>query len=199
MSSICSLLWIGPAAGLSSQQASQNPSLDITWVRDTGEALALPPSSVDAFDVALLDSGTVPELLEVKNLGSRPRFPPLVVRLPRHAASQRAKLLAAGAVEVVVASRNATEEERAGAREELLRRITAVSLRRTRRAPAVNDSQTELDFRAAARSAPDRPNIGDRFEGLVARSPSMEPLLALVERARHSLATVLLTGETGTG
>ncbi len=27
----------------------------------------------------------------------------------------------------------------------------------------------------------------------------MQPVIALVERARHSLATVLLTGETGTG
>jgi Nif-specific regulatory protein len=188
-------LWIGPAEGLGSQQASQTPSLDVTWVRDAAEALALSPSSVDAFDVALLDSDAHPKLPDVRRLGSRPRFPPLVVRLPERAASKRPQLLAAGAAEVLVVSRAKSEVERSRAREELLRQISAVSLRRTRHAPAVDDAQAELAFGGA------RPDAGlaDRFEGLVARSPAMEPLLALVERARHSLATVLLTGETGTG
>ena len=44
MSSICSLLWIGPAEGLASEGAYQAPSLDVTWVRDADEALALSPA-----------------------------------------------------------------------------------------------------------------------------------------------------------
>ena len=38
-----------------------------------------------------------------------------------------------------------------------------------------------------------------RIDDLVARSPAMAPVLALVARAAHSDATVLVTGESGTG
>ncbi len=37
------------------------------------------------------------------------------------------------------------------------------------------------------------------FPGIVTRSPAMTEVLALVERARHTRATVLISGETGTG
>ncbi len=38
-----------------------------------------------------------------------------------------------------------------------------------------------------------------RIDNLVAKSPAMAPVLALVERAAHSDVTVLLSGESGTG
>ncbi len=207
MSAICSLLWIGPAEGLARDSAPQAPSLDITWVRDADEALALSPSSVLDFDVVLLDC-EIPALLPaVRQLGKQQRFPPLLVRLRRASGRNQdpgdepnvSDLLAAGAADVFVVPSDAKGRRRARGAEELARRvrtIAATSPRHIGRFQPAREPQAELEFDPPAGS---HPHAGDSLGGVAALSPSMRPVLALIERARHSLATVLLTGETGTG
>ena len=199
MASINSLLWIGPAEGLASERAADTPSLDVTWVRDADEALALPPASTLDFDVALLDGESSALVGAVRRLRGRQRFPPLLVRLREHAADSRSHLMAAGAADVMVVPGDATGRSRSEAREELLRRIRHIAARSQRPPPPslhAEDLQPELVFGSRATSPAES---GPRLGGILGNSPAMAPLLALVERARHSLATVLLTGETGTG
>jgi len=56
-----------------------------------------------------------------------------------------------------------------------------------------------LDDLRRARAHPSRPPRRPVVDGIVGSSPALRETLALVERARASAATVLLTGETGTG
>jgi len=62
--------------------------------------------------------------------------------------------------------------------------------------PAQGPSPADLSARRPPQAAP-RP--APPPDGIVGESPALRATLALVERARTSAATVLLTGETGTG
>ena len=62
--------------------------------------------------------------------------------------------------------------------------------------PARGPSPAEL---GAERAASPPPRAAPAPAGIVGTSPALRATLALVERARTSVATVLLTGETGTG
>jgi Nif-specific regulatory protein len=62
--------------------------------------------------------------------------------------------------------------------------------------PARGPTLTEL---ATRRPAPPAPRPARRPDGIVGESAALRATLALVERAQSSAATVLLTGETGTG
>ncbi len=168
---IRSVLWIGPASGLAESGALDQPTLDITWVPDVGEALSLKPSS---FDVEILDAGEADRVLQdVKRLQRGPRRSEILVRLPVDESERRAELVAAGVREVVITA----DGLHTGA--DLLDRID----------------------RLAEEQPWQRPDLPceDGVEGVIGRSPAILEVLALVQRARNSNATVLLLGETGTG
>jgi len=84
-----------------------------------------------------------------------------------------------------------------GHAEETLARLQAAGARAVleTRDPARGPSPADL-ARGGAALAPARPAPP---AGIVGESPALAAALALVERARRSGATVLLTGETGTG
>ena len=85
-----------------------------------------------------------------------------------------------------------------GAEPDALARLRAAGARSVLETldPAHGPSPADLSGPRAA-SPPPRP--APLCDGIVGGSPALRATLALVERARTSVATVLLTGETGTG
>jgi Nif-specific regulatory protein len=78
--SIRSVLWIGAAPGFEAHDVARSPSLDLAWVRDVDEALALP---LEGFDAVVLDAPDAERgLEESRRLLARRALPPLVARLP---------------------------------------------------------------------------------------------------------------------
>jgi transcriptional regulator with PAS, ATPase and Fis domain len=164
-----SLLWIGPAEGLAASGIALLPSLDVTWARDVDEALALP---VHLFDAAVLEGEAPDAILDgLARLRRRPRAPALVVRAPACAAERVREFLGAGARDVMLVA-DAHDAEETGP--QLLERLHAA------RSRGPDDGPVEL-------------------EGVVACSAAMRAVFELVARAARSSASVLLTGETGTG
>jgi len=173
MAILRSLLWIGPGARFEADLARECPTLDVVWERDTERALSLPPRS---FDAALVDADDARTGMDaVRRLRRRASAPPCLVRVPAHEAACVPELLAAGAADVLL------RDDAGGAADgELALRIERI---------------------AAGGGAPGRPAPPRRAPdpGIVGESPEMQAVFALLERASRSRATVLLTGETGTG
>ncbi len=176
MPQIRSLLWVGRARQLELDAVAETPSLDVAWARDLEDALALP---LAAFDALVLDAedpaGACRDLARLERVTGAP---PVLVRVPTDCAEAAAALRRAGAAEVV--SRGGGDRGPRGGLAPLLDALPAA-----RRGPAV-------------RAAP-RPEPAQAAPGIVSRSPAMRHVLALVQRAARSRATVLLVGETGTG
>jgi Nif-specific regulatory protein len=122
------------------------------------------------FDGVILDRPN-PETLEddLGRLVDAPELPPLLVHLPGGSSALARRITEAGAREVVL-----TDESRGKA--------SALDLveRLERSSPPPNSGPLEVD-------------------GIIGESPAMRETFALVHRARRSEATVLLSGETGTG
>jgi transcriptional regulator with PAS, ATPase and Fis domain len=175
MSPIRSVLWIGRGDDLGCGVVADAPSLDVAWAEDLEDALSQP---LAAFEVAVLDAadarGALGDLRRLRRLRGAPA---VLVRVGAADAAQVPELLAAGAVDVVL--RGAREPQQADA--ELLERIEKAPL------PAREP---------AAAPAPERPEF---LRGIVGESAPLRAAFALVERAAGSQATVLLSGETGTG
>ena len=53
MPRIRSVLWIGDSPGFEAREVGVSPHLDLAWVRDVDEALALP---LEGFDAVVLDA-----------------------------------------------------------------------------------------------------------------------------------------------
>jgi Nif-specific regulatory protein len=124
-----------------------------------------------AFDAVVLETEQPEATRQVlPKLLALPGRPPVAILLPQAAATHAATLRQAGAEYVGV---------RRGALPRLPELLATLEL-----APSL------------PRREPDR---APRAPSIVARSAAMAHALALVERARTSQATVLLTGETGTG
>jgi hypothetical protein len=189
MHAIRSLLWIGPARGLDASGLLDCPTLDVTWTRDVGEALALPPShfDIDVLDAAAVEPARDAALLAaaVRRLKRGPRRSNLVVRLEAEAPAARASLLVAGAAEVFVVPDPGDPEAQ---------RIALLAL-----VDRLCDCEPWRERDAADRSKSQQGPLSSILPGVIGRSRAMESVLALVERARSSTATVLLSGETGTG
>jgi transcriptional regulator with PAS, ATPase and Fis domain len=188
MPGIRSVLWIGPASGLAASGALDCASLDVTWVPDVGQALSLAPAS---FDVEVLDAVGCPRSpADVKRLQERPRPAPLLVRLPEPSSACAAELLAAGARDVfLVAPPNGeTKQGEPDPGEPDVAPGTALAERIDRLA----EQEPWQPHACASGSHP-------AFAGVIGHSPALREVLALVERARGSNATVLLSGETGSG
>ena len=192
MHAIRSILWIGPAPGLEGSGLFECPTLDITWVRDVTEALALPPSNFDLDVLDAVDPETASEpsslAASVRRLQGGPRRSNLLVRLGDGRAADRAALLVAGAAEVLVL-RDCDDAHTS----------RTAFLERVDRLCEYQPWRGRGDARLTTRSGELHDPPGPALPGLIGRSRAIEPVLALVERARHSTATVLLSGETGTG
>ena len=125
---------------------------------------------LNCFDGVIFDAPN-PETLEedLGRLVGAPDLPPLLVHLPGGDGALARRVSEAGAREVVLA-----DESKA--------------------CPSALDLVERLE-----RSSPSRNAGPPRLEGIIGESPAMREAFALVHRARHSEATVLLSGETGTG
>ena len=177
MAAIRSVLWIGSGETLVDNGVTQSPTLDVTWVRDAEEALALHPGT---FDAAIVDGDDALALrTTMGRLRRRPQFPPMLACIPPSAASFTGELLAAGAADVLLSGDHDTAPSLV---DELLSRLDR--LQRSRAAGRLG--------RAAAVAPTPLP-------GVVGSSRAMRDAMALVGRASSSNATVLITGETGTG
>jgi transcriptional regulator with GAF, ATPase, and Fis domain len=169
VSAIRTILWVGRGERFPAQVADA-PLLDVVFERDVESAAALPLASFDACVVDAPDPAVA--LAALRRLHARRGCPPLLVRLDRGAEAS-AELARAGAAEVLL--RTPDDEPST----ELLARLDRLARPWPSRAP-----------RASEAPAP---------SGIVCESPGMRQVLALAERASRSRATVLLSGETGTG
>ncbi len=150
-------------------QVADAPLLDVVFEHDVEAAAALPLAS---FDACVLDAAE-PEaaLAGLRRLRARRGCPPLLVRLERGGA-------------------DAAELTRAGASEVVLR-------------AAGDDSPSELLARLDRLTRPPgparRPPRPAAHDSILGESAGMQRVFALAERASRTRATVLLSGETGTG
>ncbi|RIL08216.1 MAG: sigma-54-dependent Fis family transcriptional regulator [Proteobacteria bacterium] len=169
MDRIRSILFVGRAETLRSEGVAESPLLDVAWARDAEDAAALPLS---AFDAIVLDADAdrpAREAVARLRQAGRGACPPILVRLPATSATSSVVLRSAGATAVCARG----EADGASLRDLLAAVVPPAPIR------------TPADGVAGRR--------------LLARSAPMRDVLALVERATASHATVLLTGETGTG
>ena len=176
MQPIRTILWLSRGEDLPMDLASEAPTLDFVWERNVEGALALEPQH---FDALVIDAASAGEALAaLRGLRVAARLPPLLVRVSEREAGAQAQLLAAGAADVLPRER---EPERAAA-------DLRASVEKLARGPA----------RLAA-AAPASPARAPSPEGIVGESPVMQQVFDLVGCASRARATVLISGETGTG
>jgi transcriptional regulator with PAS, ATPase and Fis domain len=172
MHRIRSVLFVGRAEALRAEAVAESPHLDVAWARDAEEAAALPLSAFDALVVDARDDAEARDALGRLGATSPSPRPPILVRVPTTSTTNELVLRSLGAAAVFA-----------------------------RGGPAGSDRALEAWLDAielpGAGGAP-RAEEGTR-PTLLARSPAMREVLLLVERAAASYATVLLSGETGTG
>ena len=165
-----SVLWIGPDAGFDVPEVLESPTLDVAWVRDVDEALEMP---LDAFDALVLDAPDPADAVADSRRLVAHGGPPLLARLVADDAALGGALRAAGVRQVW----------RAGDDLPLAERLAGLE--------ASSDA-------AEPRSDPEPPERRAP-SGIVGRGRAMRAVFELVAHAQRSRATVLLTGDTGTG
>jgi transcriptional regulator with PAS, ATPase and Fis domain len=169
---IRSILWIGAADRFAADVVSEAPSLDVVWERNVGGALALP---LGTFDALVLDAAATEEALsQLAPLRRSARRVPILVRIDASEVRRMPELIGAGAGDVMLRGIAGDVED---ARGDLLERLERLATRRT--------------ARGAGRASPSPDIIGD--------SPPMREVFELIACASRTRATVLVTGETGTG
>ncbi|UCE86040.1 MAG: sigma 54-interacting transcriptional regulator [Deltaproteobacteria bacterium] len=182
MTPICSILWVGRGDGSACSIVADAPQLDVAWVRDAADALSLP---MHGFDAVLLDAADADDALaELRRLTRRPRTPPLLVRVGSESAQREAELRTAGAGEILLRAPDADPSEQCAS---IVACVTAL----------VRDARERLRPTPTRTSARRRAAPG--FEGIIGESAALQALFGLLQRAAGSRATILLTGETGTG
>jgi transcriptional regulator with PAS, ATPase and Fis domain len=169
-----SILWVGGAERLREEAVAEAPLLDVAWARDADDAAALPLAAFDALVLDCDSAQAARDALGRLRGGAQPLVTPVVVRLPEVAEGEEERALRAAGASLVA------RRDRGGDAEPIEALLARV-------APS------------AARHASPPAEPPASASGLVARSPAMRALLALAERAMRSPATVLVTGETGTG
>jgi Nif-specific regulatory protein len=178
MSSIRSVLWIGRGRRFAGDLVADAPTLDVVWEADVEGALALP---FDGLDAVVLDAASSEEALrDLDRLRRKRPLPPLLVRIDADEARSVPALLARGATDVLLWTPPSEGRETSS---ELVERIERVA-------------------RTGARAARAKGGRGRRRSpapSIVGDSAEMREVYALVECAGRSRATVLVTGETGTG
>jgi Nif-specific regulatory protein len=177
MPSIRSILWVGPGERFSAELAKDAPSLDVVWAPDAEAALEITPATFDAL-VLDLAPGETESGAALAALRRRCSGRPILVRIDPQDRAERARLLAAGATDVW---ERATPDGDAQDGRRLRERIEALMRRR---------------------AAPSRPGARGRRltrSAIVGDSAPMRAVFELVLHASQSRATVLISGETGTG
>jgi DNA-binding NtrC family response regulator len=174
-----SILWVGGAEALRAEAVAEAPLLDVAWARDAEDAAALPLGAFDALVLDAEDPERAHEALACLRHACASGPPPIVVRLPAEASAEDERALRRAGAAAVSVGRGGEERPGDGSLYALLARVAV----------------------GPPPSAPARVEPGPDVPGraIVARSPAMRELLALAERAMRSTATVLVTGETGTG
>ncbi len=168
---IRSVLWIGCGEESGCGAVADAPSLDVTWTRDIDEAFGLP---LGTFDAAVVDAPDASQALAtVRRLGRLSGAPPLLARIPAAQADALPSLRGAGASDVLLYTAQGPDAA------ELVERL----------------GKLPTPKRRSRRGGGDRPYLA----GIVGRSAALSRAFDLVERAASSHATVLLSGETGTG
>jgi len=168
---IRSIVWIGSGDRFAADLAAHAPNLDIVWEPEIDGVEELALAGYDAVVVDLPDAGLAPRALE--RLRAHKGAPPVLIRLDAPEFARAQALLSAGAADVVRRNPDSPAEEAA----DLIDRIEKCAARHRKAGP------------------PDAP----RIPGFVGTSAGMDEVFALVECAARSRATVLITGETGTG
>jgi transcriptional regulator with PAS, ATPase and Fis domain len=178
MGAIRSVLWIGAAKDFPAGPLSEAPSLDVVWERDAANLRGLP----DTFDAVVLDAADADAALrDLSLLRDGPARGAVLVRVDARCAERCAEITAAGAADVVLRpSEPYGDEAFAG----VVGRLEALGCR----------SEASI-----ARPSVSAPAFGAAAPPLVGRSRAIQRVLALIARAARSSATVLLSGETGTG
>ena len=178
MGSLRSLLWIGRGERFAAELVADAPTLDVTWEHEARSAARL---ALEGFDALVLDAEhTDAALAGLEALGP-PQEPPVLVRLDAQEAERIPELRAAGAADVVLRPRSGAD---AGAEAELLERVEKL-VRKARGARGARLAR--------------RPRRKALSPEIIGHGPEMEEVFALVSVASGSRATVLLSGETGTG
>ena len=171
MGVVRSILWISRGERFEAGMLADAPTLDVVWEPDVETAAALP---LQGFDAVVLDADDADRALaHLHTLRGRGETPPVVVRLDPQESARTADLHAAGAGDVWLRDGNAPTD---GGAAELLDRLARLTRGPGERSPEV------------ARST-----------GIIGASPEMEQVLTLASVASAARATVLITGETGTG
>jgi len=176
--SIRALLWIGRARQFAGDLIADAPSLDVTWERNVELALA---HSFDALDAVVLDVDDEPSgRRDLERLHRERPGCPVIVRVRKDVGSEPADWLEAGAVAVLPGELRASDGSAS-------RRLS--------------DCIERAVLARSGRPVPER-RIGrgrSPFPAIVGESPEMRRVFELIERAGRSRATVLVSGETGTG
>ncbi len=171
MGVVRSILWISRGERFEAGMLADAPTLDVVWEPDAKTAAALP---LQGFDAVVLDAdGADRALAHLQMLRGRGETPPVVVRLDPQESARTADLHAAGAGDVWLRDGSAPMD---GGAAELLDRLARLIRGPGERSPEV------------ARST-----------GIIGAGPEMERVLTLASVASAARATVLITGETGTG
>ncbi len=171
MPAIRSIVWIGRGERFAADLAAHAPNLDIVWEPGIEAAEALALAAYDAVVVDVPDADLASLTLE--RIRVHAGAPPILIRLDAPEFARAQALLSAGAADVVRRNPESPGEEAA----DLIARIEKCAARHRRAGPS------------------DAP----RLSGIVGNSAGMDEVFALVGCAARSRATVLITGETGTG
>jgi len=164
-----SVLWIGNGDEWVERELDRLDSVELTW-NAPGQPVR------ESFDLALLEDGDSTEA-ELQTLRQQPGRPHLLVVCDRKLDARRQQLLEAGADQVVVAPRDHPPQTFRDTVESCLERLA-----RARRPRTTRTRSTE-----------------PAIPGVIAESSAFRATLQLAQRAAHSTATVLVSGETGSG
>jgi len=177
---IRSVLWIGSGDHFEAGVVADAPSLDVVWERDVQRASKLVPQS---FHVVVLDALSACEARESLAALALPPSVPALVRLEDFDDVDASALRGAGAADVVH-----RDPRGAVSAPDFVSRLDRLvnAARSERRSEAANPRRP---FRRETRPP----------AGLVGDGPAMQEVFSLLEVASRARATVLVTGETGTG
>jgi len=171
MNGIRTVLWVGRGDRFAAEQVAEAPLLDVVWEREPRDAARL---CLEEFDAVVFDAARADAALEglAHLVGAAV---PVIVRIDPDEAHRIPELKRAGASDVLPAA-----PDREGDRD-LFKLIDRLPRANARRTPAK------------------RPGLQPPVHGIVSSGPEMREVYALIDVAARSRATVLVTGETGTG